>query len=308
MLVTLKPPVRAKKELICRGDEAVVRRIKDGEYAGMVERLQRVGKETGLQLFWINRNIESNSQIPSYSLLKFLAGSLVHTLFPENFVNLQELRFFTYHGGKRRSYIYSEFVPDEDRVVVRRQANMEMFYTLSLRDGIIFRDETDERERKLNPSLGELSDQMLQSGIIVSHPEANYHFANNQIVFFEVSGLDLQKILVIVESSHARLEALAKISVILASMFKYISFLIVAREMYNARSFRNVNITELSNIVYKNILAGKLNPNEPINELVKAGFHHYRDLSYLRSETIQFPLDDRAFDAILSLPAHKVVF
>ena len=199
------PPVEGERKLICKTDEARVSRIHGRPpYGGMVERLQRVERKHGkVQNFMIlmkNEQYASSGLIgqhePLYHVIKFLALGMARAIFPDNIVNVHELRFFT-RRGKLYAATYSDFVPDESGVVERLRAVRVRYNRAKTREADLrIIGEADEEERRLNPNLGELVEKIEKGcGILLAHPEANYHMSDGKIVFFEANGLDFGEML-----------------------------------------------------------------------------------------------------------------
>ncbi len=201
--IILAPPIRGRRESICKSDEAKVSRmIRPEKYAGMVERLQ-VGDDSPFSKsmrFVIHPTPDGTNLYPVYPenpanpILRFLSLRFARSLFPDNFVDMHELRISTKAGGKLASAMYSDYVPDETGVIPRRAEFFRLFYGTkdSWRQEQIRQDAT-RTEHESCATLTEVSRMMGLSGIIVPHPEANYHVSDGKVVFFEVLGIDLPK-------------------------------------------------------------------------------------------------------------------
>ena len=129
MSIKFAPRVIAKRELICKTDEAVVSRLfTNNRYNGMVERLQKI-PGSDLQLFWLhcsdNRKYSIASSQKIYQVMKFQALRLARSLFPDNFVNLHAM-----HISKRADSFatYSDYVPDDNGVIERQSQRRIKFY------------------------------------------------------------------------------------------------------------------------------------------------------------------------------------
>ncbi len=207
MSIVLGRPIRAKKQLICRGDEAKVSRILGGRYKGMVERLQDSSKSrledgTPTQLFHItvgedNPSLENQSYTPNTSILypvfQFLSLRAAGLMFPGNFVTPRFLRLSS-EGGRVISAMYSDFVPDDSGRVQRTNDYRRRFYDddehATWGEKRLFRLVADDEERKLCPTLLPLVETVEDAGITLAHPEANYQVSGGKIVFFEVQSIN----------------------------------------------------------------------------------------------------------------------
>lgn len=188
MRIVCKGPVRAPREPLARqgidADEASVSRIlPPSGYRGLVERLQRVEAQTEHR-FWMDKQVYGQGQ-PSYHILRFLALGVARSLFPAHFVEGMELRMFV-RGETQWSAMYSQYVHDERGAAARRRAHRRQFEGRPEYERPIMRVLADGIERKLTPGLLALASRIRQSGIVVAHPEANYHVNRGSIVFFEV--------------------------------------------------------------------------------------------------------------------------
>ncbi|NYZ77018.1 hypothetical protein H0O02_01745 [Candidatus Micrarchaeota archaeon] len=212
MLIKYASRVRAKRETICRGDEATVRRLHTAslpQYDGMVERVQtvdakdetRMGQEFGLW-YKYGRLYTPKQHEVSYHIEKFLALRAARTLFPAHFVNVSELRVWTGHNGIHTA-VYSDFVSDDNGVIERRGNAMRTYYGRAYHElarsgdntGAQFIEEANGIERRMNPELNSLAAYMADAGILIPHPEANYQVSGRNTVFFEIYGIDLTKFL-----------------------------------------------------------------------------------------------------------------
>jgi hypothetical protein len=198
--IILAPPVRGRRESICKSDEARVgRMIRPEKYAGMVERLQ-VGdnnpfsKSMKFVIFPSpdgDNRYPVNPADPSNPLLRFLSLRFARSLFPDNFVDMRELRISKKTGGKLVSAMYSDYVPDATGVIPRRDEYFRKFYGTT--DGgrqKNIQQEAMRIEHESCATLSNVSRMMDLAGIIVPYPEFNYHVSNGKVVFFEVLGID----------------------------------------------------------------------------------------------------------------------
>lgn len=201
--IILAPPIRGRREPICKSDEARVSRLnKPEKYAGMVERLQ-VGDDSPFSKsmrFVIHPTPDGTNLFPVFPenpanpMLRFLSLRFARSLFPDNFVNMHELRISARAGGKLASAMYSDYVADETGVIPRRAEFFRKFYeTKDIGRQEQIQQDAMRSEHESCASLSEVSRIMELSGIIVPHPEANYHVSGGKVVFFEVLGLDLPK-------------------------------------------------------------------------------------------------------------------
>lgn len=207
MAIRLAPPIKARKELICRGDEAKVSRIMSGRYKGMVERLQdsslsRLEDGTPMQMFHVtlgedNPSLENQSNTPNtsimYSLFQFLSLRAAGLMFPGNFL-IPRFLHLSSNGESVVSAMYSDFVPDESGRVQRTNDYRRRFYDdgehATWGEKRLFRLVADDEERKLCPALLPLVEAVEDVGIILAHPEANYQVSGGNIVFFEVQSIN----------------------------------------------------------------------------------------------------------------------
>src|SRR5208283_4429444 len=141
-----------------------------------------------------------------YHLYKFLTLVIAKSVFPENFCDARELRFFR-RRGKIHSATYSKFVDDEPNVIERRRQAMQGFYrALGESDDAAarFRDVTDRLERELNPDLADIEAKALAAGITTAHPECNYHVSHGSTVFFETRAIDIAKLAMTAPTRNAK--------------------------------------------------------------------------------------------------------
>lgn len=184
-------PVSARREFICNGDEARVSRILTGPYEGLVERLQTDVPKEFLKTFDIKHgaNIFYSAKYyhPLYHAMKFLSHLYAKKVLPDHFPFFHELR--VYHGKKTVYSSYSDFVPDQTDTLVRKAVARKRYYK---ENDPSIRLESDEIENILHPELKEAIGKLVQAGIVIHHPEANFHF-NGNIVFFDIDGLFLDQ-------------------------------------------------------------------------------------------------------------------
>lgn len=212
LLRNYRAPKAISKRFIFKGDEARVTRISCANpfFNGLVERKQqmRVNDTTkmGFGLFVgeftvriTNErdtflNFSSTNSFLETQIMQFHAMKLANVLFPENFPKTRALRFSEI-GKKVYAHRYSEFVKDDNGTLKRRKSNYGIFYSMENQDDRdAFRDATDKSEVSLAPSIVETAKNIGNAGIILSHPEANYHLNGKTPVFFEISEIDLGKI------------------------------------------------------------------------------------------------------------------
>lgn len=265
MLISLQNPPKGRRIQICRADEAVVRRIISlDKYNGMCERIQKVSALPFHFLIVRTDDFEGTASIrispmeAVYHLLKFLSARFARAMFPDNFVNMHELRFFRKRDGLYAA-TYSDFVPDETGVIKRRHAAMQRFYqakTKNESDEVIRK--TDSQERISNPAIVELAECIGRVGIGIPHPEANYHVSDGKTVFFEVCSLHMDQAI----EACARYEtALLELATLHTLYIKRTAYLWLRFEGVMARAgqdFVAMPVAELFNIVYHSFLSSKL--------------------------------------------------
>jgi hypothetical protein len=123
--------------------------------------------------------------------MKSLSLALAGTVFPENFVVMRELRLSKKKGALLAAY-YSEFVPDESGIIARREKATRRFYEIEdIRERERIRDGLDAEERSLNPRLAPMIAEIGGNGLLMNHPEANYHVSGGRTVFFEIDGIEI---------------------------------------------------------------------------------------------------------------------
>lgn len=194
------------REKICRGEEASVSRIATVAYPfsrakGLVERrVRHLPNGKVHQVFHIcckHRGRADTSQYsekkrsPGGEMLSFLALRLSHAIFPENFPRVLALR---YSNSGKTSAIYTEHVPDLTGTIARKKAGMLEFHNEKdrlLREAI--RANLDLYEREACPAMHTASGTIWNAGIIIPHPEMNYHYDGKNPVFFEANAVFLHK-------------------------------------------------------------------------------------------------------------------
>jgi hypothetical protein len=197
---------QGRREPLCVGEEARISRIRSrNRYDGMVERVQQLGVDPGKGstagegnfIFYLSPGDRMDdyhfpSILPHYQVMKFLSLRFAKIVFPENFVDARQMRFFE-EDGKRYAAMYSDFIPDSSGVIARRREAMLRFYEVddALRQSI--RESLDSAERRINPKLIQDMEMISKTGIGIPHPEANHHLAGSKNVFFEVEGIDISK-------------------------------------------------------------------------------------------------------------------
>lgn len=203
MLIKWAKPLEGAKQHLCEGDEATVSRIlTEGKYPGLVERIQpiRYGSSFGLIDSERNGHEVRSSALP-YHLLRFLAGRLAKLLWPENFINLRELRVYHEPLAFGESAIYSDFVPDENGVSERIKSDRSRTKSGVSSDVVWYiRQQRRMAEARINPKLFPTYDLVCGSGLYIAVPAANYHLADGKTVFMEVEGINLHNMLKIILS------------------------------------------------------------------------------------------------------------
>ena len=236
MRIHYSRPARGERQFICKGDEARVSRMLSGQYKDLAERLQKtrlgpVRSALAPSFFSIEEyNLRRKPMIggafaprePAYHILKILANQLARELFPENFARQHELRIFRKKGFCIYAS-YSDFIPDETQTVQRKTAGRERFYDALRGKGDKryheVRDELDTAERGLVPGLVELVEKLRSAGIVIMHPEVNYHVHDGRPVFFDVDGLVLNPL---VESAKGNVAQSSLLGPIFATMVKVV--------------------------------------------------------------------------------------
>jgi len=250
MTIIVRRPVEGKRQSITEGDEAKISRIistPERRYQGMVERIQEINeRDTGqpARLFLSLRGTKKALMEFQYypcqlemHMLRHIATRLAKILYPKNFINYRELRFFN-DGDATFAANYSDFVSDENgalkrvedlrkriRGTVRNESAKHMIlgqiYAMTAMSRMIATGNKAEDRR--NPELIEVSDAMMKEGIHVAHPQLNYHVSNGRTVFMEVGGVDLVKSLAACQSRNktVRTRALVHISALYSHLLRY---------------------------------------------------------------------------------------
>jgi hypothetical protein len=272
MLIKYAQPVDGKRELMCRTDEARVCRIRApySPYDGMVERLQTVDDDKLMHpRFFFKRSEFSDVYIATSSLhyhyYKFLSLVAAKSLFPENFCDAKELRVFK-RRGKLRTAMYSDFVEDGNGVIERRRRYMREFYRLakdSMGTADCHKAIMNERERRINPDLAALEEKIGAAGIVIAHPECNYHLSQGSTVFFEIGGINIRESARMAASSadHHAIEA--------------ISLLHALEVLRVSRIFLNTDCRDLKPLRKEMLDAGLEGVHRIVNNLIAGGIFKY---------------------------------
>ncbi len=228
-LIVRARPVKGPRDPLCKTDEAVVSRmLPPGKYAGLVERLQRTGPDRGGMNFFLYDDREGKSAYqfgpsePANAMLRFIALRFAASMFPRNFVNASELRL-SFPCGRMQSAMYSDYVDDESGVIGRRAESMLQYYAEPGREE---RERIDAVSRYVEhsicPELPACMKVMEIAGILIPHPEANYHLSGEDVVFFEVAGIRLRRAFAFAsELSADRDTSLALLSLMYAIMLDH---------------------------------------------------------------------------------------
>lgn len=246
--IRFEEPVRARRRTICRSDEALVSRLsckpgpekgreqrlssaRDGEledYHGMVERLQGPPGRLRVMEFHFGAAGEAGfdffSDFRTYSILKFMALQLGSIVFPDNFVRVHELRIFE-KGGKEHYATYSDYIRDENGAGRRTGEARKLFDASPDREmAECIRMRADAEEHRRTPGLAAAVEKLREAGIIVPHPEANYHISGGNIVFFEVSSIEAGAALALARRRYAdggNLEFMDSLAAIHAAILRF---------------------------------------------------------------------------------------
>ncbi len=198
MKIIMGKPEPGRRSLICRGDEAKVTRLSSGRMEGLVERISHVNladfsiydvKRFTLKSQW--GNIDDgifNSIEPGHHVMKFLAHGYARVLFPENFPRFHEFRAHCTHPRFVYSS-YSDYVPDSTGTIERKTRDRKKFYEHA--DGYPIKIRAIQFERIVTPGLADAIEKISRAGIIIDHPEANYHVHDGKIVFFDIDGISM---------------------------------------------------------------------------------------------------------------------
>ena len=221
------PPVASRKK-ICRGEEAQVSRVRfKSPFFGKQELVERKCNVTPLTLLIRGVMVVDNRGKVSHELSKtffferpdgsdagveiskskygqflhYYSLQLARCLFPENFPKVRALRFSSARGMAFAN-IYSDEVPDEGRAIQRKNASLRQYHAQdrSIDSDSDFRKAKDAAEHKAFPQLASEMKKIMDSGIVLVHPELNYHRVGDTPVFFEVTGLNMKKLISHIES------------------------------------------------------------------------------------------------------------
>ena len=201
-LQIMPAPQIAKREPICKGEEAKVSRIWTRNMPwldGLVERKQPIGRHMCREKILFHDHDITNSVDDSqvhYHYFNYTALRLGKVLFPENFPDICAHYIFKERGKPVFAY-YSDFIPDTTGVIGRRAGNISRYHAIGkLDDRKEMRAKTDAHERLSSKALCSGMEALGRAGLVLNHPEANYHEdARGNAVFFEIDGLDLRKMI-----------------------------------------------------------------------------------------------------------------
>jgi len=323
MRVCYGEPPAGRRQLLCKGEEATVRRIISGKYEGLVERVQPVsaappGHEFSLvssyhgNYLWGKGNpvVAHNvgAHVGIYHLLKSMALGYANAVMPENFVAPREVRFFRKTNGWV-SAAYSDYVPDGTRVIKRRKAAMLRFHRAikeyrggpagketakefdrrAGREPLMIRDKSDAMERKLNPQLSSLAKRAYKSGILVPHPEANYHLSKGRTVFFEITALGIPRALSATSGSERSADAVRWLSTIYSVFLKAFAHAIRhttgnERTRVNAHELAEAEFGRVFGAIHDFFTGKKIpyyNETFPALEVVKRGLKDMRLMAWI---------------------------
>lgn len=264
MKIRCAKPVKGKRKLLCKTDEATISKVFTKDGRELVERLQHLHTKAGEAPHHFKLDLIPGSRIqtllrfhpdnPAYHLLKFLAIRAAHDLFPDHFVHCHEIRFFR-DGDRRATATYSDFVSDDDGAIGRRKEAMRRFYatTDKARQLRIILDSKSE-ERLRNPLLGPTLDMVQSAGFHIPHPEANYHLSDGRIVFFEVSGMDMLRLINIAKMAQDD-DALKTLAFAYSMVLRDLANKIEAHpdrpvSLRPHRSFKEADLSNISEIIY----------------------------------------------------------
>ena len=206
-------PPNASKAKIHHGTEAAVSRVSCANpfFNGLAERKEplNIGK-TGFERamfpqsimigrFFVGAQSDSeNGQAVRYHLL-----GVAHAFFPKHFPRARALRFREEEGA-RYGAIYSDFVEDGTGCIVRKEAYFKE--RQDIQDGMgkygkveyidvplrQVKADFDKEENLRCPQIGEVKKSLKDAGMLMMHPEANYHVSEGSPVFFEPYHLDFE--------------------------------------------------------------------------------------------------------------------
>ncbi|MBU0532255.1 hypothetical protein KKB44_02055 [Candidatus Micrarchaeota archaeon] len=187
MTIVVAPPLEGKRTSLCEGSEAVVFKLRT-KAGVLVERLQKPTTD-GRFAFSLGVGFEVRVYDISslYHVYKFQALRLGRAMFPDHFVNVRRL-----HLSDGGYLTYSDLVPDETGVIARIADARRRFASMdSDEEKKKIRRHAEHIEHSLAPGLASIVQRLADAGLIIAHPEANYHITGGKIVFFEVANLDL---------------------------------------------------------------------------------------------------------------------
>ncbi|MFA5930440.1 MAG: hypothetical protein WC861_06170 [Candidatus Micrarchaeia archaeon] len=212
-------PHKASKKKIHKGEEATASRISCANpfFNGLVERKERLERPHVLfdkclrsQSFHIKSlYVHADSDTANGQIMKYRTLRLAHALFPENFPRARALRF-SKRDGRQYGSMYSDFVPDETGCIPRKEKYLKECYKLDSETspdakGIAFdslrtkKREFNQDERMRCPQISTAENAVKEAGILITHPEANYHVVGGKPVFFEPENSDFE-----LAMAHAR--------------------------------------------------------------------------------------------------------
>ncbi|VVB58993.1 Uncharacterised protein [Candidatus Anstonella stagnisolia] len=215
------PAVKASSRTkICTGEEATVFRINKTGNPFFRSLIERNGlAERRLAMLRDNEPVDvasahkkqvrgSRSHDLGVAVRRFWSGTmagqvlnfhfmrLANVLFPQHFPKVHALRFCEGREGKMEVRLYTEFVPDGNGAIARKQEALGKFRELmeSGRSWDYLRLKSDARERSVCKGLKEAAKKVRAAGLLMDHPEANYHEREGVPVFFEVDGVAMKEL------------------------------------------------------------------------------------------------------------------
>jgi|GEM_PF-6755392 len=205
------PAVKASSRTkICAGEEATVFRINKtsnpffralAERNGIAERrpVQDGSGERILKYIWSEQEGASTEYVSGevyWQMLNFYSMRLANVLFPQNFPKVHALRFCIGQDKKIGARLYTEFVPDENGALARKIDTLKKYRRLSSagEEWESLRDAADTIERLSCGGLEDAAKRVRAAGLMMYHPEMNYHERDGVPVFFEVDGIVLKEL------------------------------------------------------------------------------------------------------------------
>jgi hypothetical protein len=185
------------RKLLCQSDGKKVCLVRYDEKV-QVERLQEISgraMDAGKRSFTIDASSEGASpDMSAYHLLRSLSLSLANSMFPDNFPECTETRFFR-NAKARYSATYTSFVSDDNGANERRGRAVLRYYSSRDPDEreLIFQ-ESEAFERSKNPGLLPTLEKIEGAGLVITRPESNHYLSDGKTVFFGVHGLQLPKL------------------------------------------------------------------------------------------------------------------